>query len=514
MISYRPGTWFGIVGEHATVLLPPSEKARAGTLWVLIDDGAGFDEVLDALLADGLRALPGFVLLTEEGSTTRIVVRGPSRATFDTFGGEAVVEGSASATWVEKTLRDVTGLSVVLEETDEPLMTLRSGLVRLAELVSPVPAAEPATPAAAPNTTAPAPAPIHLAPQPDASGPYAAVLPFPAGVPAPPVAPPPPSIPVPATSDPLGLDPLGLGDLGAPQEPEHAPEPQQEPERTPVDEPADVSDEPADGPADEPSDELDVPEWLASSDPLSDQAEDYQDAAGRAEDDEAWADEPTGVLPVVPASDVPAADASDDVDEPTGPISAEPPAWTPPAPPAPTGGLPGAVPPPPPFPPVPPIAEAAPVPPAPLAPPVPQGGHDGLTPVGEPELEQPSVPAAAEQRVVARLEFAHGERVDVDRVVIIGRAPEAGRFSQADQPRLVAVPSPHQEISSTHIEIRPGSGADHGSAVVTDLGSTNGTVVVQPGVGPEDLRPGVPVPLAPGAMIDLGDGMTIRVTQP
>ena len=43
MISYRPGTWFGIVGEHATVLLPPSEKARAGSLWVLIDDGAGFD---------------------------------------------------------------------------------------------------------------------------------------------------------------------------------------------------------------------------------------------------------------------------------------------------------------------------------------------------------------------------------------------------------------------------------------------------------------------------------------
>ena len=43
MISYRPGTWFGIVGERATVLLPPSEKARAGTLWALVDDGAGFD---------------------------------------------------------------------------------------------------------------------------------------------------------------------------------------------------------------------------------------------------------------------------------------------------------------------------------------------------------------------------------------------------------------------------------------------------------------------------------------
>jgi pSer/pThr/pTyr-binding forkhead associated (FHA) protein len=162
---------------------------------------------------------------------------------------------------------------------------------------------------------------------------------------------------------------------------------------------------------------------------------------------------------------------------------------------------------------VPPIEGAAPVPPAPLAPPAPQHESDGLTRSGEPDLEQPAAPAAAE-RSVARLEFAHGESVDVDRVVIVGRAPEAGRFSQADQPRLVPVPSPHQEISSTHVEIRPGSGAEHGAAVVTDLGSTNGTVVVQPGLGPEELRPGVPVQLAPGALIDLGDGMTIRVTQP
>jgi pSer/pThr/pTyr-binding forkhead associated (FHA) protein len=78
----------------------------------------------------------------------------------------------------------------------------------------------------------------------------------------------------------------------------------------------------------------------------------------------------------------------------------------------------------------------------------------------------------------------------------------------------VTVPSPQQEISSTHLEVRPGSGADHGSAVVTDLGSTNGTVLVQPGLAPEDLQPGVPVQLLPGAILDLGDGITIQVTNP
>ena len=60
--------------------------------------------------------------------------------------------------------------------------------------------------------------------------------------------------------------------------------------------------------------------------------------------------------------------------------------------------------------------------------------------------------------------------------------PRRAASPPTDQPRLVTVPSPHQEISSTHLEVRPGSGADHGSAVVTDLGSTNGTVLAQPGL--------------------------------
>ncbi len=114
---------------------------------------------------------------------------------------------------------------------------------------------------------------------------------------------------------------------------------------------------------------------------------------------------------------------------------------------------------------------------------------------------------------VARLTFSSGEVVEVDRAVIVGRAPEARRFTSTEQPRLITVPSPNQEISSTHLEIRPGVGADHGSAVVTDLGSTNGTVLQQPGLAPEDLQPGIAVQLIPGAIIDLGDGVTIQVGQ-
>jgi hypothetical protein len=125
---------------------------------------------------------------------------------------------------------------------------------------------------------------------------------------------------------------------------------------------------------------------------------------------------------------------------------------------------------------------------------------------------QPMAPRVT--RSVATLVISNGETVDVDRVVLIGRAPEARRFTSTEQPTLVTVPSPMHEISSTHVEVRPGSGADHGAAVVTDMGSTNGTVLVQPGLGPEDLKPGIAVQLIPGAIINLGDGLTIQVARP
>ena len=51
------------------MLLPPAEKARVPAVWALVDDGAGFDEVLDALIADGLRDLTGFALASAATAT-------------------------------------------------------------------------------------------------------------------------------------------------------------------------------------------------------------------------------------------------------------------------------------------------------------------------------------------------------------------------------------------------------------------------------------------------------------
>ena len=126
--------------------------------------------------------------------------------------------------------------------------------------------------------------------------------------------------------------------------------------------------------------------------------------------------------------------------------------------------------------------------------------------------QQPAPPVTAHP--VARLFVSKGRarRCRPDRP----GGPCAGGPVRAE-PRAAAsgpVASPNHEISSTHLEVRPGSGADHRSAVVTDLGSTNGTLLVQPGMPPEDLKAGVAVQLLPGAVLDLGDGVVIQVVTP
>jgi hypothetical protein len=288
--SFRGGEWFGIFGPSATVVLPPSEKGRVARMWELVDDGAGFDETLDALISAGLRELPGFVLVSEQDAETRVVIRGAARVHLAT-GDEVVhVEGDDTTTWVERCVSGVTRVRIeVTEETDDEVLDglIDGGLVRLG---------------------------------------------------------------------------------GA----EHPPIPS----------------------------EVVVPE---------------------------------------------------------------------------------------------------------------SRDHDGLT-RGPQTVSVDALPAPpVTGRPVARLLLPDGETVDVDRSVLVGRAPEASRIVTEGEPRLVAVASPHQEVSSTHLEVRPGSGADHGCAVATDLGSTNGSVVVQPGLPPEDLRPGVTVQLVPGAVVDLGDGVSIEV---
>lgn len=126
-----------------------------------------------------------------------------------------------------------------------------------------------------------------------------------------------------------------------------------------------------------------------------------------------------------------------------------------------------------------------------------------------PAQEEPGQESAA-QGPVMQLSLSTGQQVELDRPVLIGRAPESSRFGFGETPRLVTVPSPQQDISRTHVEIK----IDGDSVLVTDLRSTNGTVVVLPGSPPRRLHPGESVPVPTGTVVDLGDGVTAVVGLP
>jgi hypothetical protein len=106
--------------------------------------------------------------------------------------------------------------------------------------------------------------------------------------------------------------------------------------------------------------------------------------------------------------------------------------------------------------------------------------------------------------------FRVGERgrtVLLDVTAFVGRSPRSPRIQHGVLPRLIRVVSPRNEVSGTHLEIRQlGT-----SVIVTDLGSTNGTVVAAPGSLPRSLRQGESVVVMPGTLVDIGDGNVIEI---
>lgn len=114
----------------------------------------------------------------------------------------------------------------------------------------------------------------------------------------------------------------------------------------------------------------------------------------------------------------------------------------------------------------------------------------------------PPVPAR-----VPRIRMSSGLSVPLDRAVLIGRAPVVSRVAARDLPRLVTVVSPNQDISRTHAQVR----VDGEDVLVTDLNSTNGMFLVEPGLPPRRLRSGEPTPLRPHAVVDLGDDVTFTL---
>lgn len=151
---------------------------------------------------------------------------------------------------------------------------------------------------------------------------------------------------------------------------------------------------------------------------------------------------------------------------------------------------------------------------APLTTPTLLGDHDGET-IAVAELR--AVRDAERQKLEStdqvpprrpsqgRIRLSTGRVVELDRPVVVGRRPRSTRASGAELPILVAVESPEQDISRSHLEVR----AEGEHVLVTDLDTTNGSVLLRGGSEPVRLHPGEPTMVVSGDAVDIGDGVVL-----
>ncbi|MGH3154149.1 MAG: FHA domain-containing protein [Streptosporangiaceae bacterium] len=114
-------------------------------------------------------------------------------------------------------------------------------------------------------------------------------------------------------------------------------------------------------------------------------------------------------------------------------------------------------------------------------------------------------PVTVPRPVLGVLRLSTGDIITLDRGVVMGRSPRTD-FAGPDRPHVVKLPSGDGEISRTHLQVS----LDGWHVLVTDLNSTNGTMVALPGRDPERLRPGEPLPIQPGTQVIMAVGIDFR----
>lgn len=106
------------------------------------------------------------------------------------------------------------------------------------------------------------------------------------------------------------------------------------------------------------------------------------------------------------------------------------------------------------------------------------------------------------------LVFSTGERVVADRAMLLGRNPLTGHDPpDVGEYRRVTLADP--AISRRHAVIR----TDRWHLSIDDLGSSNGTRVTLPGMGPMPITPGDPHDLVPGSVVELGGVVSFAVEE-
>lgn len=117
-------------------------------------------------------------------------------------------------------------------------------------------------------------------------------------------------------------------------------------------------------------------------------------------------------------------------------------------------------------------------------------------------------PRLISRPALAGVHSTTGEFADLHVAVLIGRSPDAGKAPRGAH--LMRVASPSSDISRSHIIVTPRDW----SVIVTDLDSTNGTTIIPVGEQPFVLANGDAVQVDLGTVLDLGDGVLVRIEPP
>ncbi|WP_298744553.1 FHA domain-containing protein [uncultured Microbacterium sp.] len=489
-VRYRPASapaWrVAVEGSALAVLAPEVTDQTAEAVWRRVGDG-GIGAVLEALtgaFGTSLSAIPPFALAVVEPAGVRVAVRGPVEIIVDDEAGTQAVSGEGVSTWTERFLPGARRLTVLVDgaSPDGPDLPIRSGVV--------------AASAVTVTLDALVAAPREVRPETSASTPHAVPAPGRPATPAAPATPATPAAEVPEEMRDSEEAPGGIrssaSDISsgtdraatAPAAPAIPAAP-----AAPVAPAAEDSEEMGDSEESAPavpssasdiSSGGNVDAAIVTEVPLSPaaSADTWMPAATEAPLPETPADEydllwgETVARPITAAAVV-VPEASEE---------SEPAAEAPPA--------------------------------APAEQPTPLGDHDGET-VAVADMRAmraaeratfestDAVPARRPAR--GRIVLSTGRVVELERPVVIGRRPKSTRTSGAELPTLVAVDSPEQDISRSHVEIR----AEGEHVLVTDLDTTNGTLLLRVGQDPVKLHPNEPTMVVAGDVLDIGDDVTV-----
>ena len=444
--TFEPGYDVGLVSRLTVGVIERDNPSTRERLWSLVADDAPLDDILDELSSTGLKALPDFGVAQVEGDRVRIVARGRTTVTAELASGEShEIDPSGVRTWIEEVVADVVGLTVSLAPLDDdPDVPLSSEA--FAVLAGSIPARSLSRRFDVVDRLA-----EQVSPEWNAGG---------------------------------ATPPADVADL--------QPAPEVELEMVDAD-----ADEPAAG-------DLSYEDAAAAPEPgiVPPQPADPQPPGPPPADPQPASPQPSGPPPASPQPPGPPADPQPASPQPSGPPPSGPGAGG--APPEPTvvvgpddGPARG------------PVSsifddDVA----EPVVPSLPPDGRDagfGGIDDGVADAGDPAASVAAE--VFGVLAFSNGERINVDRAVLIGRNPKVAGAVEGGLPHIMKFDGPGQGLSRTHAEVR----VENGEMVLEDLQSTNGTEIQLPGQQRRRLRGGEPVVVVPGTLIDFGDELHCTV---